>query len=251
VRYFLRVEYDGTNFGGWQNQPSVISVQEVLEKALSVALRNQVQVTGAGRTDAGVHATAQAVHFDFEGPIDLKKVQLSLNALLPRDVAVYNMAQVDAAFHARFSANARQYKYYFCLRKKPLLSKRVWMVYTRVDWDLVRKNSTDLLGKHDFTTFRASGAGSDNAVCTVKKVSFDEVGECFVFTIEADRFIYKMVRSIVGTLVDIGRGRLSSTMAEIIASRNRSRAGSTAPPFGLVLDQVTYPKELIDETIFE
>jgi tRNA pseudouridine38-40 synthase len=242
------VEYDGTNFGGWQNQPNVISVQQVLEKALNVALRKQVQITGAGRTDAGVHATAQAVHFDLDESIDIRKVQLSLNALLPSEVAVYNLTQVDSAFHARFSATARQYKYYFCIRKKPLLLKRVWMVYNRVDWDLVRKNSTDLLGKHDFSTFRASGAGSDNAVCTVKKVSFDEIGDCLVFTIEADRFIYKMVRSIVGTLIDIGRGRLSSTMAEIIASRNRSCAGSTAPPFGLVLDQVTYPKELIDET---
>jgi tRNA pseudouridine38-40 synthase len=249
VRYFLRVEYDGTIFGGWQNQPNVVSVQEVLEKALSVALRKQVQITGAGRTDAGVHATAQAVHFDFDDPIDLNKVQLSLNALLPREVAVYNFTSVDPSFHARFSAIARQYKYYLCLRKKPLLLKRVWMVYSKVDWDLVRKNSTDLLGKHDFTSFRASGAGSDNAVCTVKKISFDEVGECLVFTIEADRFIYKMVRTIVGTLIDIGRGRLSSTMAEIIASRDRSRAGSTAPPFGLVLDRVTYPKELIDETL--
>lgn len=249
MRYFLRVEYDGTNFGGWQNQPNVISVQEVLENALSVALRKQVQITGAGRTDAGVHATAQAVHFDLDESIDIRKVQLSLNALLPREVAVYNLAMVESTFHARFSATARQYKYYFCLRKKPLLLKRVWMVYNRVDWDLVRKNSTDLLGKHDFTTFRASGAGSDNSVCTVKKVSFDEIGECLVFTIEADRFIYKMVRSIVGTLIDIGRGRLSSTMAEIIASRNRSCAGSTAPPFGLVLDRVTYPKELIDEKL--
>ena len=249
MRYFLRVEYDGTIFGGWQNQPNVVSVQEVLEKALSVALRKQVQITGAGRTDAGVHATAQAVHFDFDDPIDLNKVQLSLNALLPREVAVYNFTSVDPSFHARFSAIARQYKYYLCLRKKPLLLKRVWMVYSKVDWDLVRKNSTDLLGKHDFTSFRASGAGSDNAVCTVKKISFDEVGECLVFTIEADRFIYKMVRTIVGTLIDIGRGRLSSTMAEIIASRDRSRAGSTAPPFGLVLDRVTYPKELIDETL--
>lgn len=249
MRYFLRVEYDGTTFGGWQNQPRVISVQEVVEKALSVALRKKVQITGAGRTDAGVHARAQAIHFDFDDPVDLNKVQLSLNALLPREVAVYNFALVDSSFHARFSAISRQYKYYLCIRKKPLLLKRVWMVYSRVDWDLVRINCTDLLGTHDFTAFRASGAGSDNAVCTVKKVSFDEVGDCLVFTIEADRFIYKMVRSIVGTLIDIGRGRLLSRMGDIIARKDRSGVGSTAPPYGLVLDQVTYPKELIDDTL--
>ena len=249
MRYFFRVEYDGTDFGGWQRQPNAVSIQELLEKALTVALRAPSEITGAGRTDAGVHARAQAVHFDSEKKIDLGKLQLSLNALLPPQIAVYNMAEVDSSFHARFSAVSRQYKYYLSLRKQPLFLKRVWMIYNKVDWDLVRKNSLDLLGTHDFETFCASGAGSDNTVCTVKNVNLVETRDGLVFTIEADRFIYKMVRSVVGSLIDIGRGRFNSTMAEIIESKDRSRAGSTAPPFGLVLERVNYPLELIDDKL--
>lgn len=249
MRYFFRVEYDGSKFGGWQRQPNAISIQEVLEGALKVALRSPMEITGAGRTDAGVHARAQAVHFDYDKSINEKKLQLSLNALLPPEIAVYNLSQVNPLFHARFSASSRQYKYYFCFRKQPLYAKRVWMIYSDVDWDTVRGNCEYLLGTHDFSTFCASGAGSDNMVCTVKRADFQNSDEYLVFTIEADRFIYKMVRSIVGTLVDIGRGRFRTTIADIIASKDRSRAGLTAPPFGLVLEKVNYPKDLLNENL--
>jgi tRNA pseudouridine38-40 synthase len=177
----------------------------------------------------------------------LKKLELSLNALLPPEISVYNMAMVAPEFHARFSAVSRQYKYYMCCRKQPLYMKRIWMIYSQVDWELIRKNCADIMGTHDFTTFCASGAGSDNTICTVKQAAIDKVDDKIVFTIEADRFIYKMVRSIVGSLIDIGRGRFQTTMTEIIESKNRTRAGSTAPPYGLVLEKVKYPKELIDD----
>lgn len=249
MRYFFRVEYDGSKFGGWQRQPNALTIQEVLENALKVALRTSLEITGAGRTDAGVHARAQAVHFDSDKLLNEKKLQLSLNALLPPEIAVYNLSRVDPHFHARFSASSRQYKYYFSLRKQPLYAKRVWMIYSDVNWDIVNENCKYLLGPHDFSTFCASGAGSDNMVCTVKRAEFQTVNEHLVFTIEADRFIYKMVRSIVGTLIDIGRGRFKSTLADIIASKDRSRAGLTAPPFGLVLEKVTYPKEILDENL--
>ncbi len=249
MRYFFRVEYDGLKFGGWQCQPNAVSIQEVLENALKIALRSPMKITGAGRTDAGVHARAQAVHFDYDNSIDERKLQLSLNALLPPEIAVYNISQVNPLFHARFSASSRQYKYYFCVRKQPLYAKRVWMIYTDVDWNLVSDNCEYLLGTHDFSTFCASGAGSDNMVCTVKRADFQNTNGCIVFTIEADRFIYKMVRSIVGTLVDIGRGKFKSTLADIIACKDRSRAGLTAPPFGLVLEKVNYPKEILDENL--
>jgi len=249
VRYFFRVEYDGSGFGGWQIQPNATSVQESIENALSIALRSDIAITGAGRTDAGVHGRAQAVHFDYDRSIDTGKLQISLNALLPREIAVYNLSLVDPAFHARFSAVSRQYKYYMCLRKKPLLFKRVWMIYGHVDWNLVKENCDALIGKHDFKAFCASGATSDNTICTVKKVCLDNVDECIVFTIEADRFIYKMVRSIIGTLIDIGRGQITTSMKDIIACQDRSVAGSTAPACGLVLDRVIYPAGLIDESL--
>lgn len=249
MRYFFRVEYDGTAFGGWQTQPNAESIQEKLEKALQVVLRREVNVTGAGRTDAGVHGLAQAAHFDHDGPLDTGKLELSLNAILPREIAVYNLARVNDSFHARFSAVRRRYKYYMCVRKKPLLYKRVWMVFGHVDWNLVKENMGALMGTHDFKTFCASGATSDNTVCTVKNVSLDNIDECIVFTIEADRFIYRMVRSVLGTLIDIGMGRITTPMSEIIESRDRSFAGTTAPACGLVLDKVFYPVELIDESL--
>jgi tRNA pseudouridine38-40 synthase len=248
VRYFFRVEYDGTSFGGWQRQPNAVSIQEKLEHAFSVALRTKITITGAGRTDAGVHGRAQGAHFDCDQKFDLSRLELSVNAILPHEIAIYNLCPVDNAFHARFSAVARRYKYTMCIRKMPLLYKRVWMIFAKVDWDLVKQNTIDLLGRHDFETFCASGATSDNTICTVASASLDKIDECIVFTIEADRFIYRMVRSVVGTLIDIGRGNITQSMAEVIASRDRKKAGSTAPACGLVLDYVKYPVELLDES---
>jgi tRNA pseudouridine38-40 synthase len=248
VRYFFRVEYDGTSYGGWQRQPNAVSVQEKLELAFGVALRTKIDITGAGRTDAGVHGRAQGAHFDCDQEFDLSRLELSVNAILPHEISIYNLCPVDNAFHARFTAVSRRYKYTMCLRKMPLLYKRVWMIFTKVDWDLVNQNATQLIGRHDFETFCASGATSDNTICTVTGASLDKFNECIVFTIEADRFIYRMVRSVVGTLIDIGRGKINQSMAEIIASRDRKKAGSTAPACGLVLDYVKYPVELLDES---
>jgi len=248
VRYFFRVEYDGTSYGGWQRQPNAVSIQEKLEHAFGVALRTKIDITGAGRTDAGVHGRAQGVHFDCAQEFNVSRLELSVNAILPRDISIYNLCPVDNRFHARFSAVSRRYKYTMCLRKMPLLYKRVWMIFTNVDWDLVKQNASHLLGCHDFETFCASGATSDNTICTVTGASLDKFDECIVFTIEADRFIYRMVRSVVGTLIDIGRGKINQPMAEIIASRDRKMAGSTAPACGLVLDYVKYPAELLDES---
>jgi tRNA pseudouridine38-40 synthase len=241
LRYFFRVEYDGSRFGGWQRQPDVQSIQEHLERAFSIVLRTEVSVTGAGRTDAGVHARRQGAHFDFEGLIDCDRCQLSVNALLPPEIAVFNFQRVEPNFHARFSAVSRLYRYHICFQKRPLRFGQVWKLRYRVDWEKVRANIPALMGERDFAAFMASGSGSKNSVCSVKRASLENEGDILVFTIEANRFIYKMVRSIVGTLVDIGRGRLEATMEKIIASRDRSLAGETAPPFGLVLENVMYP----------
>lgn len=241
MRYFFRVEYDGSDFGGWQRQPNAVSIQEVLENAIQIAVRTPVSVTGAGRTDAGVHARGQGVHFDIDQKLDLRKCELSINALLPKTVGIYDLQLVDDAFHARFSAINRRYKYYMCTRKSPLNFQRAWMLYYRIDWEKIRTNIEYLKGVHDFTSFCASGSGTDNNVCNVKHSSLTFENGFIVFAIEADRFIYKMVRTVVGTLIEIGRGKIKTSLKEIIDGRHRGLAGETAPPFGLVLEHVEYP----------
>ncbi len=201
MRYFCRVSYDGTRFGGWQVQPDAISIQQQLEEKAAIVLRRPVSFTGAGRTDAGVHAKAQGAHFDYEGDIDLQRFTGSMNALLSDDIAIYNVKKVGPSFHARFSALRRSYRYYFCHRKSPLLMRRAWPVTYAVDWGKIMAEVTALLGEHDFSSFCAAGSSNKTALCRVLAASIEYERECMVFSIEADRFVYKMVRSIVGTLI--------------------------------------------------
>jgi tRNA pseudouridine38-40 synthase len=240
MKYFFRVEYDGTGFSGWQRQKNASSIQEVLEKAFSVVARVPCRVIGAGRTDAGVHARAQGAHVELDAALSTKETELSVNALLPPGIAVYRLQPVDEEFHARFSAFSRRYCYSMCTRKRPLLYKRVWMVFYEIDWKRVEEECAALVGMHDFSAFCASGSGARHARCTVTKASLSSQGDIRVFTIEADRFVYMMVRSLIGTLVDIGRGHITAPLAGILAGRDRKRAGTTAPACGLVLDNVFY-----------
>jgi tRNA pseudouridine38-40 synthase len=246
MRYFFRIEYDGTAYGGWQVQTNAKSIQQTLNDAFSTVTRSQCVVTGAGRTDAGVHARAQGAHVDIGIPVDISKCEISVNAVLPPDIGIYGMRQVEASFHARFDAVRRSYAYYLADRKRPLLFKRVWMIFNEVDWSKVEHNIPFLTGTHDFSAFCSSNTTTENMVCTVSAASLCLHEGIRVFSISADRFIYKMVRSIVGTLIDIGRGRLETTIESIIAGRDRTSAGETAPACGLVLDYVEY-KEIRDD----
>lgn len=248
MRYFCRVEYDGTRFGGWQYQPNSVSVQQILEETLSVALRTACTVTAAGRTDAGVHARGQGIHFDVCEKIDTVSVEASLNGLLPPDIAVYGLKSVRDDFHARYSAVSRVYKYCITQKKTPLMLKRVWPVYYKIEWDKVEREIKSLMGVHDFTTFCSSGTDSKNMECNISAVSLSSNENGIkTFTIEANRFIYKMIRSLVGTLVDIGRGRITDSLQAVIASKDRNRAGATAPACGLTLEWVGYPPEDVYE----
>jgi tRNA pseudouridine38-40 synthase len=240
MRYFFRVEYDGTNFGGWQRQPNAPSIQEALETAFATVARRPCSITGAGRTDAGVHARAQGAHLDVDVALEVDTCELSVNALLGPAIAVYHLRPVDETFHARFSALSRRYRYTMCPRKRPLLFKRVWMVFYDIDWDRVERELAALAGTHDFATFCAAGSGARHANCTVTHASLVSEGDLKVIVIEANRFVYTMVRSVVGTLIDIGRGHITRPLAELIERRDRRCAGSTAPACGLVLDNVFY-----------
>jgi tRNA pseudouridine38-40 synthase len=244
MRYFCRVEYDGTRFGGWQYQPNSTSVQQILEETLSVVLRSPCTVTAAGRTDAGVHARGQGIHFDICEKIDTPSVEASLNGLLPPDIAVYGLKSVRDDFHARYCAVSRIYKYCITQKKTPLMLKRVWPVYYKIDWDRIEYELKSLIGIHNFTTFCSSNTDCKNMECNISAVSLscNENG-IKTITIEANRFIYKMIRSLVGTLVDIGRGYMTDSLQTIIACRDRNRAGATAPACGLTLEWVSYPPE--------
>lgn len=240
-RYFARVEYDGTGFCGWQIQPDCVTVQGEIEKALSTILRQEVKLMGAGRTDAGVHGKRQAIHFDVEGDVNCRKLYKGVNAITPPGVSLYDIKQVSDDFHARFSARERTYKYYIATRKTPLLKNRVAVVTFPMDWQKVVAATSDFLGTHSFSSFCASGCYTDNHRCTVRVSELTQLEEhLWCYTIAADRFVYKMVRTIVGTLIEIGRGRITRSVAEILTEENRDIAGITAPAEGLVFEDVTY-----------
>jgi tRNA pseudouridine38-40 synthase len=243
TRYRFRIEYDGTAYVGWQSQPNGPSVQQNLEQAFSTVVRHPCRITGAGRTDAGVHARGQAAHVDLPDRLDVAGCRTSVNGVLPPDIAIYDLEPVSPDFHARYSARSRRYVYSIVQRKTPLLSKRAWMVFYPVDWKLLESNLGQCLGKHDFTTCCCVDTATENMSCAVSRAELEHQGNVVRILLEADRFVYRMVRSVVGTLVDIARGRFHCSMSEILEARDRKAAGQTAPAFGLVLDHVAYDEE--------
>ncbi len=245
MRCFFRVEYDGSCYCGWQSQVKEISIQQKLEQAFSTVTQKKCSVVGAGRTDAGVHARAQGVHIDLPDSTDLYRCLLSVNSVLPRDIAIYNLVRTRDDFHARYSAVRRRYIYRITERKRPLQRSQSWFVSYTLDWERMCHEASTLVGRHDFTSFCASGHSNNTMDCTVYKAEFGAEDWYRTFTIEANRFLYKMVRSLVGTLVDMGRGQISDSLMDIINSRDRTTAGRTAPASGLVLEDVIYPEESI------
>ena len=241
MRYFFRVEYDGTAYGGWQCQPNAPSIQATLAAAFSMVTRYPCSIAGAGRTDAGVHARGQGAHVDLPDSIDFRACAHSVNAVLPADIGIYAMQPVPDSFHARYSALSRRYRYTITQRKKPLMRNQAWFLHHRVDWDIVQATIPHLMGQHDFSAFCSTGSSAKTGICTVVHASLEHINDDYVFEIEANRFIYKMVRTIVGTLIDIGRGKSETTIEAVIHSKSRACAGETAPACGLVLENVGYP----------
>jgi tRNA pseudouridine38-40 synthase len=241
----LLVEYDGTDYLGWQLQPDGPTIQGVLEHALAVALREPVRIRVAGRTDTGVHARGQVVTAPITTPPDdLGRLVRSLNALTPSDVAVREATLVDDTFDPRRHARSRLYEYRILASPTPsaFWRRHAWHVLVPLDAGAMATAAAALVGEHDFDAFR--GADAEPILSTVRRVFVSELrrdGECLVYRIEATAFLKHMVRNIVGTLVEIGRGdRPASAMAEILASRDRRRAGETCPPHGLTLVAVRY-----------
>ena len=239
----LTMEYDGTNYHGWQMQPNGPTIQSVLEQAVSTFFRVPTRVTGSGRTDAGVHAMGQVVNFFCNQEPDPHRLRRALNALTPKDISIKQVEIVPESFDARRDGRSRIYEYRILNRPtpSPFHLKYTWHVHDPLDIGRMRKAIRCLEGEHDFSSFRASGCDAPHPVRTVYRVSLDESGELLIFTIEATAFLRHMARNIVGTLVEVGRGpRSAKSFAELLEARDRTKAGQTAPPHGLFLMEVKY-----------
>ena len=239
----LILEYDGTDFSGWQIQPGRRTVQGELERTLAKLMGEKVAVIGSGRTDAGVHARGQVASFQTASQRSPEVILRALNAGGDRDIAVREVVDLgeDSEFHARFSAKSRIYEYRIIQGRSPLRRRYAWEVTYSLDLARMKQAAKCLVGKRDFTSFSSARAEAKTRICIVKNAGWHEEREGLVFRIEADRFLQAMVRSLVGTMVDIGRGRFKpNEMRRILMARDRSLAGKTAPAHGLCLVQVNY-----------
>lgn len=256
MRYFLRLSYNGENFHGWQSQPNAIGVQSVIEEALSTVTRFPISIVGAGRTDAGVHAREMYAHFDIPSPImDKSRVILSLNRLVGRDIAISDIIPVADDAHARFDAIERTYKYFVTYAKSPFIYPFSWHSPSILEIDRMNEAAASLLETRDFTSFAKLHSDSKTNICDVRFARWDVINkgnhispvpnlldDGIVFTITADRFLRNMVRAVVGTLVDVGRGKLSmDDFKDIVLKKDRCSAGTSMPGQALFLWNVRYP----------
>ncbi|MBD1364957.1 tRNA pseudouridine(38-40) synthase TruA [Mucilaginibacter sp. ZT4R22] len=249
-RYFLELAYDGTKYHGWQVQQNAVSVQELLNKALSTLLRQPIETTGCGRTDTGVHAKEYFAHLDVELPDDdaenanqkfaLQGVR-GLNALLPHDVAIKNIIPVHPEAHARFDATLRSYEYHIHFEKNPFLNGYSWLLRDRPNLELMNEAATIIMEYSDFSCFSKSNTQVKTNNCKIVKAVWEQTEKGIVFKISADRFLRNMVRAIVGTLLSVGKGEMPPEgIRDIIQSKNRSKAGTSVPACGLYLTEVKY-----------
>ncbi len=245
LRYFIEIAYNGQNYHGWQVQPDAISVQEVIERTLSTLLRNEISVTGAGRTDTGVHAKQLYAHFDSEEITETSAFIFRLNSFLPKDIAVNSLFEVQENAHARFDATERAYEYILSLKKDPFQLGLAYQLHRLPDIERMNKAAKLLLNYNDFQCFSRSRTDVKTYHCTIKEAYWTQDGSQLIFRITADRFLRNMVRAIVGTLLDVGYKKTSiENIHEIIKSKDRSRAGASAPAHGLYLTKVRYPQSI-------
>ena len=255
MRFFITLSYDGTRYHGWQIQPNGNSVQQELQEALSTLLRKPVEVVGAGRTDTGVHARMMVAHFDLDPtqpPLEgamvngqwsmVNNLAYKLNKLLPQDIAVQDVQQVADDMHARFSATSRTYHYYINIKKDPFLQAYSWQIPFALDFDKMNEAAKVLLEYKDFTSFSKVNTDTKTNLCDLKEAYWQEVAPGqWRFTITANRFLRNMVRAIVGTLVEVGRGRISiEEMRQIIEAKDRCQAGESVPGKALFLVDIKY-----------
>ncbi|MRR22159.1 tRNA pseudouridine(38-40) synthase TruA [bacterium] len=247
TRYFIFLSFRGTAYNGWQIQPGKHTVQGVLTKALSTVLASQTAVTGAGRTDTGVHASFFCAHFDaLRGDLDIDSQLLyNLNGILPDDIAISRIAKVKPEANARFDAISRTYQYSVTRIKDPFCADSAWLLYWQLDIEKMNEAASVLLKHSDFTSFSRLHGSNKTNLCRVTHARWHREADKLIFTITADRFLRNMVRAVVGTLIPAGRGKLSLTDFEaILQGKNRGLAGQSAPAHGLSLTSIEYPREI-------
>ncbi len=244
MRYFVQFSYFGKAYHGWQNQPNAITVQEILEKAFKTLLKNKISLMGAGRTDAGVHAKQMFAHFEAEKITDFDDLVFRLNALLPDDIAVQRVFQVADEAHARFDALERTYEYWISQEKNPFYQDAAHYIKKPLNIDAMNQAANLLLTYEDFECFSKSNTDVHTHLCTLKTANWQIQNDRLVFTITANRFLRNMVRAIVGTLLEVGTGKISfDDVKAIIESKDRTKAGPSVPAKGLYLMNVVYPEK--------
>ncbi len=258
-RYFIHLAYNGANYKGWQTQPGLPTVQETLENALSTLLRHPVSVVGCGRTDTGVHASDFYAHFDtsprltlsappsasLSGDIDCGSLTFKLNSFLPPDIVIYDIFSVADNAHARFDATARTYQYHISDQRLPFRQGLYCRIYFKPDLDKMNEAARTLMEYEDFTSFAKLHTQVKTNICHLTEAHWDRLGEEWVFSIRSNRFLRNMVRSVTGTLLDVGRGKLSiDGLRQIIERKDRCAAGVSMPACGLFLTKVEYEKHL-------
>ena len=245
-RYFIYLSFNGARYHGWQIQPNGITVQAELEKALATLLRRETPVTGAGRTDAGVNARLMVAHFDTPAPLDNPTETADrLNRVLPPDIAVYDIRPVTDEAHSRFDALSRTYKYYLIDHKSPFLETFACRYRGTLDFDRMNEAAEQLYRYTDFTSFSKLHTDVKTNNCRIQQARWEKEGDMWVFTITADRFLRNMVRAIVGTLLEIGRGRMTADgLRRVIEAKDRCKAGVSVPGHALYLVDITYPDQL-------
>ncbi len=247
TRYFIFISYKGTSYHGWQIQPNSITIQKILDDALSMVINEKISTTGAGRTDTGVHAMTFCAHFDSIAPDLGKKKNLvfKLNRYLPVDISVNSIRKVFPDANARYSAISRTYKYYISRIKDPFSTNASWFLHSNINVAAMNKACRILIKHSDFTSFSRLHSNTKTNICKIYYASWAEADSRLVFTIKADRFLRNMVRAIVGTILEIGLGKMDiKEFEEIILAKDRCRAGKSAPAKGLFLDYIEYPEEI-------
>ena len=248
-RYFITLAYKGSNYHGWQKQKNSISVQQILEERISLKLREKIELTGAGRTDTGVHASFYVAHFDLNKKISEKQMLInSINSFLPNDIKIYDIKEVTSNAHARYSALSRTYHYFFTTLHTPFLNDYVWHINFLPDLNLLQEALNFLLGKHDFEAFSKKDKSAKTSVCNIFEAKVQRTYFGFYIKIKADRFLRNMVRAIVGTIYEIAKKELKANhIIKVLESKDRSQAASSAPAQGLFFTNVEYPDNIFLE----
>lgn len=246
IRYFTELSYSGKNYVGWQIQPNGLSVQEVLQKSLSTILRQEIDVVGAGRTDAGVHAEKMFAHFDVESEIvDCESMVGRLNNFLPKDISIHDIRRVKDDAHARFSAVSRTYKYHVTTKKDAFMYDYKHRIYFAPDVEYMNSMCKVFMEYEDFTSFSKLHTDVKTNICHIRDAYWEVDGDDLIFTITANRFLRNMVRAIVGTMLQIGKGKLDEDgLRKIFAQKDRQKAGDSAPGHALFLHHVEYPDDI-------